>query len=90
MHQPGDIAREGVPVGAGVATADVFEQFRVELGRVLPAAARVSVDGHVIRVHVQEDHTAVAGDPIELADPNVGVALAEEAKQGRVLGQGVR
>ena len=78
-------SRQRIPESLAVSPADIFQKVLVELSRKFPLAGFFTVEADIIRVHVQQRHSAVRRDPIQFLNPGVRRGLTEEEEEGKVL-----
>ena len=67
----------------------VFQKLLIERRSILERFL-LPVEIHVIRVNVDQRQTAMPGDPIELAFPQVDPPFSQYEEEGGILGQRVR
>ena len=68
-----------------MALADIFQKAGIEPHGVAARRSRLVIEPGVIRMDIDERHAAMANDPVEFLEPDIGVALAQQEKQGGVL-----
>ncbi|PYT04992.1 MAG: hypothetical protein DMF60_13450 [Acidobacteria bacterium] len=76
-----------MPECAAVLAARVFQKLHVEFGWV-PAQPRLfSIKAQIIRMHVEERHATVLSHPVQFPEPDPRVIMAEQQKNGGILGE---
>src|SRR5579864_7750401 len=86
---PGNLSRQGRPVGPFIFRAYVAKKFFVMRDWIF-VSILLTLKTHVIRVSVQQGHAATLDNPVKFALPDIYVPLAEDAKQSEILHQRVR
>ncbi len=84
-----NLSRQGVPIEPAEFSLHIRQQLFIEFRGVLirrTCLAKV----HVVRMRVQQHHTAVLSNPVQLPLPKVDRLLSKHEKQSGILGQCVR
>ena len=78
-----------MPVVPRIFRANIGQNVSVESDRIGMVTA-FSIQPHVVRVGVEQDHASVLCNPVHLLLPKVDRALLQQQKERRILGQRVR
>src|SRR5688572_14040616 len=93
QRMQGNLAWQRQPVFASMPGLEELEEFHVEI-RGITTAIRPPVpflaEVHIVRVDIDEGHSTMLGNPIELALPDLDRRLLHVEKQRRILWKRVR
>ena len=78
-----------MPELVSVIGLEVIQQIRVIINRIFLASGYTGIEAHIIGMGIQQNHSTLLGDPVELPLPYVNTSLLENHIQKMILWQGV-